>query len=167
LKTKEESVERDYSIREGGHRDMAEVAKVFKISKETSLPFLPQLHTPEEDAIFFTEHVLNKDIVYVAITDDTKEICGFIAFNDYFVDHLYLLPDAQGVGLGSRLLNVAKNHSPYLKIWAFQKNAIARKFYAKQGFVEIEETDGIDNEEKEPDVLFEWRSTIGTGLAVT
>jgi putative acetyltransferase len=163
---KYETEERDYSIREAMLSDMAECAKVFKISKEISLPFVPQLHTPEEDVVFFSNHVFEKDLVYIAITNDTKKVCGFIAFNDYFVDHLYLLPDAQGVGLGSRLLNVAKNHSPYLKIWAFQKNEVARKFYAKQGFVEIEETDGIDNEEKLPDVLFEWRSSLGSGSEV-
>ena len=40
---------------------------------------------------------------------------------------------------------------------SFQKNIAARRFYERNGFVVIEETDGAGNEEREPDVLYEWR----------
>ena len=44
-----------------------------------------------------------------------------------------------------------------LSLWTFQQNARARRFYAKHGFVAVVETDGLDNEEKLPDVLYRWR----------
>jgi len=33
----------------------------------------------------------------------------------------------------------------------------ARRFYGREGFVEVEHTDGAGNEEGEPDVRLEWR----------
>lgn len=153
---------RDYRIREAAESDIAEVARVFKTSREAALPFLQRLHTPDEDFEFFSKVVFEKDVIFVAIACDTNAVCGFIAFNKDFVDHLYLLPDAQGFGLGAQLLDIAKKQSDCLKLWTFQKNAIAKKFYEAQGFSQIEETDGAGNEEREPDVLFEWRSETTT-----
>ncbi|HSZ51159.1 MAG TPA: hypothetical protein VK801_06275, partial [Caulobacteraceae bacterium] len=44
-----------------------------------------------------------------------------------------------------------------VQLWTFQVNTRSRRFYRLQGFAEILQTDGADNEEKEPDVLLEWR----------
>ena len=44
-----------------------------------------------------------------------------------------------------------------VRLWTFQRNIRSRRFYALQGFCEIRLTDGRANEEKEPDVLLEWR----------
>ena len=152
----------DCIIREASLSDMTAVAQVFRLCRETALPFLPSLHTPEEDLEFFSNVVFPKNYLFVAIACDTKRICGFIAFSNDFVDHLYVHPESQGLGLESRLLNVAKKQSVSLKLWTFQKNLMARKFYSEQGFIQIEETDGTGNEEKEPDVLLEWRSNTTT-----
>jgi GNAT superfamily N-acetyltransferase len=135
--------------------DLADIARLFRTTRRHSLAYLPELHTPEEDLEFFSNKVYRNNRVYVAILDET--IVGFIAFSDDFIEHLYLLPEAQGSGVGARLLDVAKQNAAFLQLWTFQRNQRARRFYAKHGFVEIEETDGTDNEEKEPDVLFEWR----------
>jgi hypothetical protein len=59
-------------------------------------------------------------------------------------------------GIGSRLLNIAKAQRTKLRLWAFQRNEIAKQFYSERGFYALKETDGAENEEKEPDVLFEW-----------
>jgi len=45
-----------------------------------------------------------------------------------------------------------------LRLWVFQRNERARAFYAKNGFLELELTDGDANEEKMPDVLMHWRA---------
>ena len=49
-----------------------------------------------------------------------------------------------------------RSFSP-LRLWVFQKNAAAISFYQARGFREIERTDGSRNEEREPDLLMEWR----------
>ena len=44
-----------------------------------------------------------------------------------------------------------------LRLWVFQENVGARRFYERRGFRLVRETDGAGNEEKEPDALLEWR----------
>jgi hypothetical protein len=43
-----------------------------------------------------------------------------------------------------------------LELWTFQRNANARRFYETHGFRCARLTDGRDNEEHEPDALYEW-----------
>jgi hypothetical protein len=46
-----------------------------------------------------------------------------------------------------------------VRLWTFQKNAAAIRFYLAHGFREVERTDGSRNEEREPDILLEWART--------
>ena len=41
-------------------------------------------------------------------------------------------------------------------LWVFQRNIRALDFYARYGCIEVRRTDGIDDEEHEPDVLLRW-----------
>ncbi len=44
-------------------------------------------------------------------------------------------------------------------LWVFQRNIRARDFYARNGCIEVLRTDGIDNEEHEPDMPLRWSPT--------
>ena len=136
--------------------DVEAIASVLRQSMDAALPFLPKLHTPDEDVAFMREHLLPSNQVFVA-RDVADRVIGYIAFDETWVNHLYLLPDATKKGLGTRLLEIAKSERAYLQLWCFQRNENARRFYSKQGFVLVRETDGAENEEKEPDALYEWR----------
>ena len=85
-----------------------------------------------------------------------SKLVGIIAFRQEWIDQLYVLPDAQGHGVGSDLLEIAQGAFPSLNLWTFQRNLRARRFYEVNGFVAVRETDGAANEEKEPDVLYRW-----------
>jgi putative acetyltransferase len=144
------------AIRRAGADDIVAIARLFRAVVRADLPYLPELHTPEEDLWFFRHRVSVECEVWVAGASD-----GFIAFREGFVDHLYVRGAQQSRGLGSALLAQAmRTYSP-LRLWAFQKNATAIRFYAARGFREIERTDGSRNEEREPDVLLEWQSRRG------
>jgi GNAT superfamily N-acetyltransferase len=52
---------------------------------------------------------------------------------------------------------VTKAREPRLVLWTFQANSAAIAFYLREGFVEIERTDGAGNEEGLPDVRMIWR----------
>ncbi len=55
------------------------------------------------------------------------------------------------------LLDWAKTRSPQrLWLYTFQRNERAKLFYESQGFRALRLTDGERNEEKAPDVLYEW-----------
>jgi hypothetical protein len=45
--------------------------------------------------------------------------------------------------------------------WTFESNVRAQRFYERQGFVAARRTDGRDNEEGAPDILFVWRGHSG------
>jgi putative acetyltransferase len=150
----------EVSIEPGSQSDAQEIARVLRRSFSTALPFLPTLHTPDEELHYISEEILPKNDVYVA-RNETREIVGYIAFSDELINHLYLLPEYVHKGIGTRLLNIAKSRKSKLRLWTFQRNDIAKWFYTKHGFTIVQETDGSGNEEKEPDVLFEWSSNAG------
>lgn len=127
------------------------MARLFRAVWRASLPYLPVLHTPAEDLAFFRDHVFAECEVWVA-----GEVDGFIASRAGWVDHLYVRPDCQRGGVGTALLKQAMATHPSLRLWAFQRNNVAIRFYRARGFREIERTDGSRNEEREPDILMEW-----------
>ncbi len=129
-------------------------ARVHRLSFDTRLPWLAGLHTPDEDARFYADHVFCTCAVW-GIHHGT-ELVGFIAFRENWVEQLYILPAHQGFGYGGSLLDVAKAENAELQLWTFQRNSEARVFYEKRGFTAIECTDGSANEEGEPDVRYRW-----------
>ncbi|WP_244564646.1 GNAT family N-acetyltransferase [Rhizobium sullae] len=132
---------------------MDRAAIILRTSFDERLPWLAGRHTPAEDRAYFREHVFSECEVWGAVGD---EVVGFIAFRADWIDLLYVLPDLQGMGAGDVLLQVAKGAASSLQLWTFQKNTLARRFYEKRGFVLVNETDGSDNEEREPDALYRW-----------
>ena len=132
-----------------------ECARISRAAREQALPYLPNLHSAEEDLDFFANRVFSTDTVFVAL-EDRWRIVGFIAFGDGWIDHLYVLPSHQGFGIGGMLLETAKHASHTLRLWTFERNRRARHFYEKRGFSVIDRTDGSGNEEHEPDLLLRW-----------
>lgn len=134
--------------------DMDAAARVHRTAFDYALPSLAGLHTPEEDRWFFRERVFRTCELWG--TFDADAMTGMIAFRDGWIDQLYILPEAQGRGLGTALVQVAQNAFDRLQLWTFQRNAPARRFYEARGFALKRLTDGARNEEKEPDVLYLW-----------
>ena len=123
------------------------------------MPWLPELHTPDEDRRFIREVVLPEQEVWLAERDGV--VAGFTALGTrdgvQFMQHLYVAPAHQRRGIGSELMARAKERLPAgFRLWVFQRNAGARDFYEQHGLRLVELTDGSGNEEKEPDALYEW-----------
>jgi len=133
---------------------MDAAARVLRRAFDHALPTLAGLHTPEEDRWFFRNRVFADCELWGAF-DDTG-MTGMIAFRQDWIDQLYILPEAQGRGMGSSLLQVAKERFDLLQLWTFQRNAKARRFYEARGFRLMREADGARNEEQEPDALYLW-----------
>ncbi|MCF6234500.1 MAG: GNAT family N-acetyltransferase [Rhodobacteraceae bacterium] len=116
-------------------------------------PWMPNIHTPEEDRRCLTHLISTCDLIAVRGGGD---LLGFMARDGAMIHALYLVPSARGTGLGKRLLDTAKSRSDQLQLWSFQANVGARAFYAREGFQEVEMTDGANNDEKVPDVRLVW-----------
>jgi len=95
------------------------------------------------------------------VVESEAGILGFLAVSrdgaHGWIDQLYLDLSAVGLGLGSNLIERAKQFlgSP-IRLYTFQQNVDARRFYERHGFRAIAFSDGSTNEEKTPDVLMEW-----------
>jgi GNAT superfamily N-acetyltransferase len=141
-----------YVVRAARESDSVSVARLHRLVVRACLPYLPELHTPEDDLDYFASVVFPEGDVWVA---DAGEVVGYCAAPPGWVRHLYVHPSYQRNGIGLALLNAAMDSNEELQLWTFARNETARSFYAKHGFREIGGTDG-DNEEKEPDVLMRW-----------
>jgi ribosomal protein S18 acetylase RimI-like enzyme len=146
------------SLRRLDLADMPVAAKVHRAAFNERMPALAGLHTPEEDEGFWAQVVFNDCQVWGA--EENGRLVGVIAFLEDWIDQLYILPEAQGRGIGARLLDIAKSAFPVLSLWTFKRNTGARHFYEKHGFMLIDETDGARNEEREPDVLYRWEARL-------
>jgi ribosomal protein S18 acetylase RimI-like enzyme len=113
------------------------------------------LHTPEEDMIFYRDHVMKTCVVWGAF--DGEHLRGHIAFRPGWVDHLYVDPNFLRLGIGSKLMQIAKSQQSELRLFTFQSNTRARTFYEMQNFAIEALSDGAGNEEKLPDVTYLWR----------
>jgi len=119
------------------------------------MPYLPKLHSPEQIERWILEILEPKECVWVALK--CGEIVGFVSYKGEMLNHLYVLTNHQSIGIGQRLLDIAKKSSPVLRLYVFQRNKKARSFYEKRGFKLLTLSDGAGNEEREPDAFYEWR----------
>jgi len=143
------------SLRRATAADAAAIGALHRHTMRTSLPFLPQLHSVADVVGFVGRTLLPQNEIWVAEADG--RIVGYIAFAPGWINQLYVHPDAQGRGIGAQLLERALADGSSRRLWTFQQNQRARKFYEDRGFVLLELTDGAGNEEKTPDALYERR----------
>jgi GNAT superfamily N-acetyltransferase len=136
-------------IRRATSDDVAEIVAIFEPSFAL-LDFLPSLHTHEENLAFF-DRCLREGEAYLLGR-------GFAILRGDWLTHLYVHPDAIGTGIGHSLFEHVTTLRPAgFQFWVFQQNERARRFYEAHGAVAVELTDGAANEERTPDVRYEWR----------
>jgi GNAT superfamily N-acetyltransferase len=137
------------------------------------MAYLPALHTPDEDRAFFTNRVVGSgshDVTVavaaaaaVAEAEESRgaEMVGFCAVHGGWIEHLYVTPAWQGAGIGSALLARAMSENPGgLSLWVFEQNERAAALYSRSGFVVVERTDGLGNEEHVPDLRMQWSGPL-------
>ena len=120
------------------------------------MPYLPALHTADEDQAWMREVVVNHCDVWLAELDG--RVCGFLGVGRNMLEHIYVHPHFHNSGVGSSLIDKARELMPGgFTLWVFQQNAQARRFYERHGLVLLRETDGANNEERTPDAEYAWR----------
>ena len=143
------------SLRPAVPADAVAIADIHTSARRQAMPFLPALHSDAEVRIWIRDTLLVKAEVWVA--EIAGRPVGYMALAGGMLDHLYVAPGHQGRGIGSLLLDKAKALRPAgLRLYAFQRNSRARAFYEARGFVAVAFSDGADNEENEPDILYQW-----------
>ena len=143
-------------VRPAEPTDAEAIAEVFVAAREATMPYLPELHTHADIRRWIHDVVLAQSDVWLAEEDGVA--VGFAALGPNVLEHLYIAPDHLRMGVGTKLLEVAKRERPEgFELWIFQKNERARRFYEHHGLELVELTDGSGNEEREPDARYAWR----------
>lgn len=128
--------------------------KLFELEFDNFNPALKVGWTYEEEGIKYFSHMLDNEVVYIAIENDI--IVGYLAgsiniHGSYVtktlaeVDNMFVLEEYRKYGIGSKLMNEFKNYCiqnniEELKVTASAKNKNAINFYKKNGFNEFEIT---------------------------
>ncbi|MFT7134771.1 GNAT family N-acetyltransferase [Sulfitobacter sp.] len=120
--------------------------------------WMPRIHTRAEDIAHAARMI---DLGRVHVAEDNGKVVGFCARNGDDLDALYVASEKRGQGVGAALLRHAQTVVDRLELWTFQANEGAQRFYLRHGFVELQRTDGSGNDERLPDIQYEWqRETV-------
>ena len=130
------------------------------------MPWLAKVRSDSEIAAWIKNVVLRQEIVRTAVSQDVH--IGFCAFRDGWLNHLYVVPDQRGKGVGTALFSEAcHGMQEGFRFYVFQRNRDARRFYEARGCRLVKLGDGSCNEEREPDALYEWRSPPNESAATS
>jgi GNAT superfamily N-acetyltransferase len=145
--------------------DAGAVATTGLRARHASVPAIPApVHGDAEVHDWFATVVLEERETWVI--DRGGTIAALLVLQPGWVDQLYVDPDHTGHGLGTLLIDLAKQRQPGgLDLWTFASNAGARRFYERHGFEAVDATDG-DNEEGAPDVRYRWPGAAGAAVTV-
>ncbi|MEU5476670.1 GNAT family N-acetyltransferase [Streptomyces mirabilis] len=145
----------DVVLRRAGPADALPAADVWLRSFDAALPSVRRAHDDAEVRDWFSRVLVPQYETWVAVTDS---VVGLLVLNGAELKQLYLDPAWRGCGLGDRFMSLAKQRQPDgLALRTFQVNQSAQRFYERHGFIEIERTDGLRNDEREPDIRYVWQ----------
>ncbi|WP_208350974.1 GNAT family N-acetyltransferase [Pseudaestuariivita rosea] len=140
---------RSERVRAGRARDAVSCARILNDWIDAT-PWMPRIHTHQGVRQYFQDIMFPQQQIFVI----GRPVSGFLALTaDDLIAALYV--SKPGQGLGRKLLSHCKSMRVRLRLWTFEQNQAAQRFYLREGFSETRRTDG-DNEEKLPDILYEW-----------
>jgi ribosomal protein S18 acetylase RimI-like enzyme len=143
--------------RRAGPDDAQAVAGLLVRSRRAAVGAIPAAVHSDTEALEWISTVVIPEREVWLMEDADSQPLAVLVLDGGWVDQLYVEPTCTGMGLGSRLIELAKSRRPAgLQLWTFVTNTGAQRFYRRHGFVVAETTDGSRNEEKAPDIRFSW-----------
>lgn len=97
-------------------------------------PEFIEQHTTERQAAYLQRKLDAKSRIFLLVEDEPK---GVVSVTGSLIEDLYVLPEQQGRGYGTKLLRFAAaiaDGTPTL--WILENNADARRLYERHGFFE-------------------------------
>lgn len=146
-------------IRDAMIGDVDVVVRILITSRHEFLPYAKSPYSLDEVRRWVRGILIPSGGVAIAQLDgeDVGVLATSISEGIGWIEQLYVAPGYVGQGIGADLLNHALGHLPRpTRLWTFQENDRAIRFYDRHGFKAIEYTNGENNEEKCPDILYEY-----------
>jgi GNAT superfamily N-acetyltransferase len=98
---------------------------------------------------------------HVWIGENSEGVIGFCARDEDNIDGLYVHTEMRGKGVGKRLLDLAKENRDWITVWAHELNTEARRFYRREGLVEIwRETERHEDGVSLVDIEHRWERSV-------
>ncbi|MFD9224574.1 GNAT family N-acetyltransferase [Streptomyces sp. NPDC060064] len=143
-------------FRRADDSDAADIAEVWLRSFTAALPTVRRAHSDDEVRDWFSYVVVPQYETWVVVAEGA--VVGLLVLDGGELEQLYLDPSWRGRGVGDRFVELAKQQRPDgLGLWTFQVNGPAQRFYERHGFIAVERSDGLRNEEREPDIRYAWQ----------
>lgn len=142
--------------------DAAEAMADVYLRARAGMTFLPPSRFTEAHTRHWLADVAATQVVLLA--EQAGLVVGFATLADGWLTNLYVDPAFQNQGIGTALVRAAQTMAPDgLRLWVFEPNRGAIRFYERHGFVEQLRTDGRDNDEQVPDRQMLWQPEAEPG----
>ena len=136
-----------------------ETVKMWRASMEKALGVKD--HHSWEEQLNYLKTIMKEYRGYLVIEKSSDKVIGMMAVGGSELDQLYIHVNYQGIGIGTQLINLAKELSPgKLQLFTFEVNKKAQRFYEKHGFTVIQR--GIESQSGMADIRYEWVKEKGT-----
>lgn len=129
--------------------NVSAAAWVHSISwKESHRPFCSpdfiDMHSPERQEKYLLHKIANGSRLYILVEDRP---IGIVSITGSVIEDLYILPEQQNMGFGTKLLRHAINQcSDVPTLWILENNKDAERLYRRIGFKPTGRRNSITNE---------------------
>ena len=105
-------------------------------------PAFVALHTPERQEAYLLEKMRDGSRCWMLAAEDVP--VGLVSVRGSLIEDLYVLPERQGQGYGTRLLRFAMGQCDGTpSLWILENNTGAARLYRRMGFRETGRVDAI------------------------
>lgn len=160
VQTSTEWIQIMITLRKATNQDVETIVRIISASRLEYLPFAKSPHSLDGDRRWVAGKLIPTGGVVIARSGEkgVGVLATSVSEDFGWIDQLYIAPGYVGRGIGTALLSHALGFLPRpIHLWTFQGNDRAIGFYEHHGFKAIKYTDGENNEEKCPDILYEYR----------
>ena len=113
--------------------DIEEVGQIWLTASIQAHDFVPAEFW-ESDLKNMTGDILPDPVTEGYVFESADRIEGFLTLGGNFVGCLFVRPEMQGRGIGTELINHAKQLRAELDLTVYQENVRATRFYEREGF---------------------------------
>lgn len=123
-------------IRKFEHPDTEEIIEIWYNVSVVAHSFIPK-----EMWESHKDELSNKylPITETWVAEENGNLIGFISLLGNYIGALFVTLKEQGKGVGTKLIEQARQEKEHLNVGVYSKNVSARRFYKKNGFTYLSE----------------------------